>query len=415
MKRTSLIGLLIVAALLAVFTTGPVFSGEVPAPHSSFAVDEEGILHYLDREGRRRELRNETPEYTLRMLRGAPVGTDTGIRFTFTDPVHALVLTAGTLTYGLVKEGDGRYSLPVFLSRTEPIRSGNAEIPIARRLGGKYDMSGWLKSKRGTLGYRVADAGGRLLYEGRVAFTGTGPFQVDTTIIAGPYISLLGPDRVTISFETNRVARSTIEVGGRKIPGAPGRTRHEIEITGLSPQTTYTYRVITAEGRHTRQGTFTTAPVPGTRVPFVFAYSSDSRAAKGGGERDFGGVNHYVMQRVAALAADRGAAFVQFTGDLLNGYRNSPQRIKAEYANWKRAVEPFAAHLPFVVGIGNHEALLRAFSDGTPYGVLVDRFPYLTESAEAIFAGEFVNPRNGPESEDGSAADGDPAKMDFPP
>jgi hypothetical protein len=211
------------------------------------------------------------------------------------------------------------------------------------------------------------------------------------------------------------VTRAFVEIAGRRVAGDPDRVHHEIEIADLSPAKTYAYRVATADGRHSRRGSVTTAPVPGTRAPFVFAYSSDSRAAKGGGERDFGGVNYYVMSRIAALTADRGAAFLQFTGDLVNGYHNSPPRMRVEFANWKRAVEPFAAYLPFVVGIGNHEALLRAFDDGTRYGIQVDRFPYLTQSAEAVFASEFVNPRNGPESEDGSAADADPGRMDFPP
>jgi hypothetical protein len=386
---------------------------EIPAPYSSFGVDGQGVLHHLDPQGVRRELVSETPAWTLKMLRGSPVGTASGIRFTFTDPAHALVLAAGTLTYGL--ESDGAYNLPVFFKQPVPIVDGKAEIPIAPALSGKYDMSGWRERGAGTLGYRVADGKGYLLYEGRVAFTGTGPFAVDTTIIAGPCVALLGPDRVTIAFDTDRATQGFVELAGRRIPGPAERVHHEIEVVDLDPGKKYEYRVVTADGRHSRSGSFTTAPAPGSRKPFTFAYASDCRAATGGGERDFGGVNFYVMRRIGALAADRRAAFLQFTGDLVNGYCNSPDRIRAEYANWKRAVEPFAAHLPIVAGMGNHEAVLRAFHDGTKHGIQVDRFPYSTQSAEAVFAAEFVNPRNGPASEDGSAADADPGTVDFPP
>jgi hypothetical protein len=50
--------------------------------------------------------------------------------------------------------------------------------------------------------------------------------------------------------------------------------------------------------------------------------------------------------------------------------------------------------------IGNHESLLRNFDTGGKYGISLDRWPYATESAEAVFADEFVNPRNGPQASD---------------
>jgi hypothetical protein len=105
---------------------------------------------------------------------------------------------------------------------------------------------------------------------------------------------------------------------------------------------------------------------------------------------------------------------LQFTGDLINGYAIDPGEIELEYANWKRAAEPFAHSIPFIAGFGNHEALMNYFSDGEK-GAVVDKFPYETLSAEAIFARNFVNPHNGPISEDGSKYDPDPNSVDFTP
>jgi hypothetical protein len=45
----------------------------------------------------------------------------------------------------------------------------------------------------------------------------------------------------------------------------------------------------------------------------------------------------------------------------------------------------------------------------------VDRFPFDTASAEAVFAGAFANPENGPESEDGATYDPDTSEQNFPP
>jgi hypothetical protein len=71
--------------------------------------------------------------------------------------------------------------------------------------------------------------------------------------------------------------------------------------------------------------------------------------------------------------------------------------------------------MPFYVGMGNHEALGHIFRDGENGQVaFVDGFPYETHSAEALFAQSFVNPVNGPASEDGSRYDPDPGAVDFP-
>jgi 3',5'-cyclic AMP phosphodiesterase CpdA len=85
-----------------------------------------------------------------------------------------------------------------------------------------------------------------------------------------------------------------------------------------------------------------------------------------------------------------------------------------EYANWKRSVEPFACYFPFVAAFGNHESLMYYFRHGDKRAI-IDRFPFETKSAEAIFARNFVNPSNGPRSEDGASYDTDPNAVNFPP
>ncbi|MDM8563707.1 metallophosphoesterase, partial [Candidatus Marithioploca araucensis] len=147
-----------------------------------------------------------------------------------------------------------------------------------------------------------------------------------------------------------------------------------------------------------------------SRKPFVFAYASDSRHAQGGGERRIEGTNAYIMKRIAALIRFKKAAFMQFTGDMINGYLNSVEQTKVEYRNWKRAIEPFAHYFPIVAAMGNHEIVKHSFKGS----ISIDRFPLATESAEAVFASQFVNPINGPESEDGAVYDPNPHKQDFP-
>jgi hypothetical protein len=99
----------------------------------------------------------------------------------------------------------------------------------------------------------------------------------------------------------------------------------------------------------------------------------------------------------------------------VSGYVTSPDQLTYELANWKRAIEPQAHWMPVYTGLGNHEAILREFSGAGATSVRIGRFPYSTESTEAVFARELVNPANGPASEDGAAYDPDPSTIDFPP
>ncbi|MEN8122535.1 MAG: hypothetical protein ABFS35_19490 [Bacteroidota bacterium] len=89
--------------------------------------------------------------------------------------------------------------------------------------------------------------------------------------------------------------------------------------------------------------------------------------------------------------------------------------MKLQYANWKHAAEPFWHYIPFIVGFGKHEAYLYRFHDyyNNRY-YQVDHFPFKDNSAEYVFKDNFVNPENGPLSEDGSEYDPDPDKQNFP-
>ena len=350
---------------------------------------------------------NNPPVFTLEQAYGNPQGTRKGLEFDFGQPLE------GTLYYGFIPYGDSKHPQPVFFRKAAGIKAGKASINIADDLKGRYDMVGWEKAEKGTLGYRVVASNGLILYEGRVSFTGNGPFKVSETIIEGPFVTCLRPDGATISFRTNVRTKATVLVGEQVFESDKRVDYHEVEVTGLEAGTEYAYTVQCGEVSQTFG--FRTAPAPGSRQPFTFAYASDSRSGQGGGERDVFGANFYIMKKIMALATYRGAAFFQFSGDLIDGYLQHPEEMDLQYANWKRAVEPFGHYLPIYISMGNHEALLRSFSGGNSQTTFsVDRFPYDTESAEAVFARNFANPRNGPQGEDGASYDPDPKRQDFP-
>ncbi len=381
-------------------------SQEVPAVYSNMGKDENGFFIEINN-NKVYEVTNKGT-YQLTKVKGNPKGTANGIDFDFGNKAFA-----GKLFYGFIPYGDSNHPQPVFFKTAAKIIKGKAAIDIGA-LAGKYDMIGWQKTSKGTIGYRVVAENGDIIYDGKVAFTGKGPFQVSSTIIEGPFVNLLAPTKATISFESNRRIKATIKIDGKVFTSSSSQLKHEIEVNGLKPNTKYDYTL--DYGNQSQTYSLKTAPLPGTRTSFSFAYASDSRNGNGGGERNVYGANFYIMKKIMALSTQQNVAFMQFSGDLINGYLTDQDEMNLQYANWKRAVEPFWHHLPIYVGMGNHEALLRRFKNTqTGIDVSVDRFPFQTSSAEVAFANQFVNPTNGPESEDGASYDPNLNQIDFPP
>ena len=417
-RKPAMVGCLAVLGGLA-WAASAEAGDEIPAVYANLHRNAAGKLVVA---GGKREfaLKDETPLYTLRQLRGNPVGTAAGFRFEFRDPDHPRTYqtaAGGRLYYALMDPRE-RLPLPKFKRGTTIDDNGVANARMLERLEGRYDFIEWKKHGRGHIYYRVVNAIGEILYDGRFSFTGSGPFHVDPmSIVDGPSVNMLTHESAVIAFESLRPAPAQVAVKGVGLFRGPPGTRHEIRVEGLSPDTTYEYVVWAGAGSNAgpeEGAAFRTAPRPGSRRPFTFAFASDSRSGINVGERNLAGTNAYMMKKVLALALERGAAFLQFTGDEIDGYRNDPETQRVEYANWRRAILPWAAHIPVVAGMGNHEALVRVFDDGTRRGLSCARFPFETQSAETIFAESFVNPLNGPESEDGAAYDPDPARRDFP-
>ncbi len=366
-----------------------------------------GEMIYITAENDTLPLANSAARYTLGLVRTMPGGTENGLAFDFPDSA-----LNGRIYYGFFPHSDETDHLyPIYFGGYAAIKNGHAELDIATRLTGKYDFINWRESGLIHLGYRIVAHDGQILYDGKLRLTGKGPFAVDTCIIEGPLLNMLTHESAIVSMITNFDIRIKIKCNGRVFESDQSSIHHEIKIDGLEPDNEYEYIVFCDD--YSQSHKIRTAPRPGSRKPFTFAYASDGRGNAGGGERNIKGVNAYILKRIAVLCNQKKAVFFQFTGDLIDGYTTDVDEIELEYANWKRTIEPFAHSLPFIAGFGNHEVLLHYFSDGEK-GVSIDKFPYDTHSSEAIFARNFVNPSNGPDSEDGSVYDPNPETIDFP-
>ena len=340
----------------------------------------------------------------------------------------------GTLYYGFIPQGDSKFPHPVLMGKSAPIKDGKSSIKLVEMMG-RFDMIGWRKSNYGTIGYRVVDEKFGIIHDGKINFDATKfngsygmttrgamgienpvrteAFIVGTSIIEGPILANLTSTGVTVVCRTNAKTKVTIRVDGKAFSGKNVQF-HEIAIDGLQPDTEYAYRIFYGKN-FVEEYSFRTAPSPGSRTAFTFSYASDSRSGPGGGERNLGGTNAYIMDRIMALNMQQQARFMQFSGDLITGLRYDPVNVRLEYINWKQAISPYARYMPVIPTMGNHEALLRGFYEGSSRQLFqVDNFPFETNSSEAIYREEFVAPLNGPESEDGSKYDPDPNNIDFP-
>ncbi len=399
------------AFTLSIFLIVRILSAQivVPSVYSDINTDENGKLYY-ELSGKKFYAQEKTGYYTLKQMQANPMADAQGISFDFGD-----MSLSGKLYFGLINYEDSKYPMPVWFKSTSEIIGGKAHINIKRRLSGRYDMSDWEKNGYGTLSYRVSDNKGNLIYDGIVSFYyKNSRFEIAETIIEGPFVNILTSESAVISFDLNKSAEANIFINGKKYSDGTEIKHHEIKINNLKPNTEYIYEV--KYGELSQKYAFKTAHKKGDRKPFVFAYASDSRNGQGGGEHSLNGTNFYVMRKMAAAARLNDVAFIQFTGDLVNGYVTNKEDINLQYANWKRAVEPYAHYFPFVCALGNHEFTGVQFvnKNGKRRGS-VTKFPFETESSSAVFASNFVNPHNGPLSEDGSKYDPNPNKTDFPP
>lgn len=382
-----------------------IYSGiNIQKPRTLFFWKKSGP-YFLTADGQRLTLQELEENLVLDKFRSAAVPTENGFKLDFQNRAMT-----GRVYFGIMSP-DSRYPSPVYLGRFVPIIDGFANISLDH-LRGKYDISDWETTGTVHLGYRVVRNDGIMLYEGRLSLAqAESAFVAADYLVEGPFVSLLNHEGAVISFDCSQPVVGTVEIDGRQFSGGVSGLHHEIRIDGLNPDRTYEYTV--HAGSYSAGYTFRTAPSPGSRKPFSFGYASDSRTGAGGGERSMFGVNAYMMRRIGALGLAEDIRFMQFTGDLVSGYRNTPGTIDLEYANWKKSIEAYAHYIPFIAGMGNHEALGQIFSNGEQY-VFVDRYPFSEESAEAVFSRHFVNPLNGPVSEDGAVYDPNPNQPDFP-
>lgn len=225
------------------------------------------------------------------------------------------------------------------------------------------------------------------------------------SIIEGPLIHLVhsdDPSEIVISFKTSDPVKGEIFVPKLGLfRGSMISRKHEIKVKGLEPDSMYSYRVRYGESL-TTDYKFRTAPSESTGQ-IIFAYTGDSRGGITRDDEKLMGVNHKTMERLINLAYQKNASLLIQGGDMINGYTSSKEDFHTQLHSWKNCLSGFWRERPVYSCIGNHEALINDYVMKTrkwnvDFGL--DKWPYATDSAEAVFAEEMVHFSNGPKPSD---------------
>ena len=201
----------------------------IPALFSHISTNADGKLVFQPPSGGVFIERERPAAWTVAQLQGSPVGTETGLVLDFRKPGFT-----GSLIYGLVPYHDTKYPQPVYRTSVA-IMDGKAEIDIKGRLAGTYDMVGWQKSGSAVIGYRIISSSGAMVYDGRIRFKGTGPFEPTVTMLEGPFVSNVTARSAVIWFTLNQPAPCSVTVGSRTFPCREGSAHQEILIDKQAP------------------------------------------------------------------------------------------------------------------------------------------------------------------------------------
>jgi len=152
--------------------------------------------------------------------------------------------------------------------------------------------------------------------------------------ILGPYLQKMSYDEVTISWSTLE-GSTEIRKAGKIDEEVSQYRQHQSIITGLEPNTTYTYDVL-KDGTDQGKGSFTTFPKKA--VPFHFAVLGDTRS------------RHDVHQKIVNRIIKEDPLFVVNTGDLVaRGNRMS------DWEHFFKINDQLIRHKPYYSVLGNHE------------------------------------------------------------
>ncbi len=205
----------------------------------------------------------------------------------------------------------------------------------------------------------------------------TGP-----VILRGPLLTCVDTASIVISWEAAETCTGYVEYGttasyGNIVGVTSQDTMHTITITGLSPATTYHYRVVTMNANDTLYSpdyTFVTAPDPSSG--FTFVSMADSRPPVDAPLDSLPEAYVRILEQIRTSSYRPG--FILFSGDMIVGGADEDSLLCA-WRNWIDVTQSLWHTIPWFLAIGNHE-----------------ENSYNQFNGEIMYKDLFVLPTNGP-------------------
>ena len=299
------------------------------------------------------------------------------------------------------------YDYAYYMDEAVKLSEGKAVLPLADFYKSKYNANAWVKGEDSgatpTVEYRLRlFKPGKLLglYASRVSFGYDGhTFRKLPTMIGGPYVTKVSSDDPTtleIVWETDELCSGKVNFGAKSYDESSVSLSHRVKISGLTPDSVYDYYVESAssDGRIVRSETYSTRTAPAKgQGTFTFAYASDSYDDVGGGGKTYMGINRDILDQISAHALRSEAEFILFGGDLVMGYSGDKENLDFQLQAWKQVVSGYWRNRPIYPTIGNHEFVWNYYEGDE---TVLAKWPYSTDSGEAVFAEAFNNPENAP-------------------
>lgn len=311
--------------------------------------------------------------------------------------------TQGGTIYLGVPNDEIELDWPIY-NASQPFGEENARLKHEARVNVRAYVNRSARrmlAEGGTLAYRLelfdTRKGSAQFIDRHFSFrVDNGRFRKVPAILEGPFLNEIDVDSALVWWVTDTPTRGEVRLdNGVATPSEGGpASRHVVRLKGLSPNTRYRYQVLsTASDGEIRSRNYTLRTSP--REPdFSFVFTCDGRTGGlGGGDTALEGINGISSRALAIQMARHAPHLLIFMGDLVNGYTTREDDFRAQLRSWKRIYGPLWHAIPVYTGMGNHESLIDVFEDGTQADKQGE------QSAEAVFAAEFVHPMNGPEPE----------------
>jgi predicted phosphodiesterase len=173
-------------------------------------------------------------------------------------------------------------------------------------------------------------------------------YPQDQKWVVKPYLQFATREGITVMCETSRPGRAKVRYGltsakmDQTAYGEPGKTIHEVKLSGLNEDDYYFYQIEVeeGEGQYLDSDIFTFQTAAKVENPYGFAVIGDTQ-----------GPAMPVTKPLAELMWSHRPRFVLHAGDLVDKGTLKQQWVEEYFPG----LEPFSARIPVYPVLGNHE------------------------------------------------------------